>query len=227
MPRHDDDAEPPACFASPPCFLHELDPAWRGGLAADAETWRDVSRWRKAERARLVAERTALAPEERARRTEAIIRHLDALLGEVAGRVISGWWPVRGELDLRPWLAGLAARGATAALPCVLRRREPLGFRAWHEGAAMGRDAVGIACPQEDRAVRPDIVLAPVVGFDAACYRLGHGGGYFDRTLALQPRPRAIGIGLAAARVPSIFPQWHDVPMEAVVTEEGVVRPSA
>jgi 5,10-methenyltetrahydrofolate synthetase len=223
----EDDAEGPACFASPPCFLHELDPAWRGGAAGDEQARRDVARWRKAERERLIAMRRGLCPERRAQIVAEITRHLDGLVGDVAGKVISGWWPMRGELDLRPWLSGLAARGATAALPCVERRHAPLRFRAWQKGVAMSRDACGIPCPAEGAALTPDIVLAPVVGFDAACYRLGHGGGYYDRTLAQLPAARPIGIGPAAARVATIFPQWHDIPMAAVVTEDGVITPAA
>jgi 5,10-methenyltetrahydrofolate synthetase len=229
MPQHpdDEDAEGPAGFASPPCFLHELDPAWRGGAGGDAETRRDVARWRKAERERLIAARRGLDAAARTRLVAAITTHLDALLGDVTGAVISGWWPMRGELDLRPWLAGLAARGATAVLPCVAQRRARLLFRPWQAGAALARDACGIPCPAGGEPLTPGIVLAPVVGFDAACHRLGHGGGYYDRTLAQLPGVRAIGIGPAFARLPTIFPQWHDVPMAAVVTEAGVLSPPA
>ena len=71
----------------------------------------------------------------------------------------------------------------------------------------------------------PDLVIAPLVGFDAGCYRLGYGGGFFDRTLAgLGGRAQAVGVGYASARLATIFPQWHDVPMGLLVTEEGIVR---
>lgn len=74
----------------------------------------------------------------------------------------------------------------------------------------------------------PDVVIAPVVGYDPACYRLGYGGGFFDRTLASLPaRPRVIGVGYGAARVPTIYPQMHDIPMDLIVTEAGTVRPQA
>jgi 5,10-methenyltetrahydrofolate synthetase len=83
----------------------------------------------------------------------------------------------------------------------------------------MARGLWQIPYPAEAPEVKPDVVLAPVVGFDAANYRLGYGGGFFDRTLAAaSPRPRAIGLGYPGATLDSIFPQWHDVPMDLIVT---------
>ena len=85
-----------------------------------------------------------------------------------------------------------------------------------------------IPVPVGTPEVTPDIVLAPVVGFDPACFRLGYGGGYFDRTLAaLDPHPLAIGVGLAGSRIATIYPQPHDIPMAAIVTEEGTLRRDA
>lgn len=204
-------------FASPPCQLHEVDPAWSGLPPAD------VARWRRGERARLIDERMRMGVEERRVLGVRMIDHLDALLGDVAGLTIAGWWPIKGEPNLRPWLTGLAARGATAALPVVVERAQPLVFRHWASGVAMERGFWNIPVPVAGPELVPDIVLAPIVGFDDAGYRLGHGGGYFDRTLAARvPRPRAIGVGMSSARLATIHPQWHDIPMQAIVTEEGV-----
>lgn len=209
----------PKEYASPPCSRRELDPLWADTIP------QDVAAWRTAERARLLAARRLLSVEARAAAAEAVAQGLDAVLGDVGGLTISGWWPIKAELDLRFWLAGLAARGAAAALPLVVERGRPLAFRPWAPGAPMVRGFWNIPVPAEGPEVRPDVVLAPVVGFDAAGYRLGYGGGYFDRTLAaLAPRPRAIGVGLEAARIATIHPQPHDIPMQAVVTEEGRVR---
>jgi 5-formyltetrahydrofolate cyclo-ligase len=220
----EDDDPQRAGYASPPCFMHELDPAG----TPDPGSWREVARWRAAERERLLAERRRLSAADRAGLAEAVARHLDAHLGDVAGLTISAWWPIRAELDLRFWLAGLAERGATAALPLVVEPGRPLAFRRWAPGVKMQRGFWNIPVPSEGAELRPDVTLAPLVGFDASCYRLGYGGGYFDRTLAaLDPRPRAIGIGTASARLATIHPQPHDVPMTAVVTEAGVERPAA
>lgn len=210
-------------YASPPCFLHELSEE-DGGLpgATDPLQARDVARWRKAERARLLAERAALSVAARKAAAEAVARHLDALLGDVAGMTISAWWPIQSELDLRFWLGTLAERRATAALPLVTVKHAPLKFRAWTPATKMERGFWNIPVPAAGAWITPDIALAPLVGHDEKGYRLGYGGGYFDRTLAAHPDIRAIGVGLAAARIPTIFPQWHDQPMSAIVTEDGI-----
>lgn len=214
-------------YASPPCSLHELSEA-EGGLpgATDPVQARDVARWRRAERTRLLDERAALSVAARQQAAADIALHLDRCLPDLAGRIVSGWWPIKAELDLRPWLAGLAARGAQAALPLVVEKGQPLRFRLWHPGVKMERGFWNIPVPAEGDWVAPDIALAPLVGHDPACYRLGYGGGYFDRTLAaLGSACRPIGIGLAASILPTIFPQPHDIPMSLVVTEEGIREP--
>ncbi|MCV2874429.1 5-formyltetrahydrofolate cyclo-ligase [Defluviimonas sp. WL0050] len=216
--------EKSASYASPPCFLHELS-AEEGGLpgATDPVQARDVARWRKAERNRLLADRATLSVTERKEAAEAVASHLDTLFGDVAGFTISAWWPIQSELDLRFWLAALSGRGATAALPLVTEKHAPLRFRRWTPRVKMERGFWNIPVPAEGDWIIPDIALAPLVGYDAKGYRLGYGGGYFDRTLAAHPEVRPIGIGLSAARQTTIFPQWHDVPMTAIVTEEGIV----
>ncbi|MBI1172535.1 5-formyltetrahydrofolate cyclo-ligase [bacterium] len=215
----------PRPLASSPCLAGECDPTH-----VDAEQARDVARWRKAERQRLLDERAALPVAARHAASEAIAGHLDRLLADrfpsLQGMTISAWWPIKAELNLRAWLSGLQARGARAALPIVVTKGAPLVFRHWTPDTKMERGFWNIPVPAEGPEVRPDITLAPVVGWDAAAYRLGYGGGYFDRTLAaLAPHPFAIGIGLDAARLATIFPQPHDIAMQAVVTESGVFWP--
>lgn len=187
-----------------------------------------MARWRKSERRRLRAERAALAVAERARIAEALADHLDALLAERsepdAGRNVSGYWPIKGEPDLRGWLAAQHEAGAVTALPVVETKAAPLVFRTWSPGTKMMRGDWNIPVPPpEAERVVPTIVLAPLVGWDAAGYRLGYGGGYFDRTLAaLSPRPFAIGVGLQQAQLETIYPQPHDIGLDAIVTEAGV-----
>lgn len=215
------DHAPTRPYASPVCFAHEIDP-----LAVDPQQASDVARWRKTERARLLIARAALSTQTRQTAARAIADHLDRLLADrfatLNGLTISAWWPIKAELDLRFWLAGLAARGARAALPIVVTRAAPLIFRIWTPETRMERGFWNIPVPAEGPTIVPDITLSPVVGWDAAGYRLGYGGGYFDRTLAaLTPRPLAIGIGLCAARIATIFPQPHDIAMQVIVTETG------
>ncbi|MEO8244204.1 MAG: 5-formyltetrahydrofolate cyclo-ligase [bacterium] len=216
-------------FASPVCLLGELDQSQSGlPQGFDAEQAGDVAHWRKAERIRLLDERAALPVAVREAATYAIARQLDTLIGDVSGKVVSAYWPIKSELNLRGWLTALVARGAVPALPLVVEKAAPLRFRAWLPGMRMERGFWNIPVPAEGEWLNPDILIAPVVGHDAGCYRLGYGGGYFDRTLAaLGPAARAIGIGLAASRIATIFPQPHDIAMTAIATEDGILLPEA
>ena len=217
-------------YASPPCFAAEVDPAYFDPLGVDPLQAKDVARWRKIERLRMLADRAALSVDTRKTAAVQIAAHLDQMLGDrfesLAGLIISAWWPIKAEIDLRFWLAGLAARGAVAALPLVSTKAAPLTFRAWTPEATMERGFWNIPVPADGPDIVPDITLSPVVGWDGAGYRLGYGGGYFDRTLAaLTPRPLAIGIGLDAAQIATIYPQPHDIPMQVIVTETGITNP--
>ena len=222
------DDDPPATFASPACFLHEVDPAYSGLPGPlDLQAWTDVNRWRKAERERLIAGRLAVPAEVRAGWGETIATGVLAEIGDVAGLVVSAYWPFRGEPDFRPFMEAVAACGGRTALPVVIEKGRPLEFHLWQSGEALARGVWNIPIPAEQRPCLPDIVIAPVVGYDPACYRLGYGGGFFDRTLAAMPKkPRVIGIGYGMAKLSTIYPQMHDIPMDAIVTEAGVVRPS-
>jgi 5-formyltetrahydrofolate cyclo-ligase len=183
----------------------------------------EVMRWRKLERQRLIDERLALPPTRRRGHAALIAAYLDQALGEVRGRTVAVYWPFRGEPNLRPWMERLHARGALCALPVVVERRAPLVFRAWQPGARMVSGLWNIPAPADGCDLTPDVVVAPVVGFDPAGYRLGYGGGFYDRTLAaMATRPRVIGVGLAQAAVPTIHPLPHDIPMHVIVTESGL-----
>jgi 5-formyltetrahydrofolate cyclo-ligase len=222
-----DDDDRPAAFASPACFLHGVDPAYSGLPGPlDLQAWTDVNRWRKKERERLIAARLAVPAETRAARGEAIAAGVLAEIGAPEGRIVSAYWPFRGEPDFRPLLAEIVARGGRTALPVVVEKGRPLEFHLWQAGEELGRGVWNIPVPAAHRPCLPDIVIAPVVGYDPACYRLGYGGGFFDRTLAaMAKKPRVIGIGYSAARLSTIYPQMHDIPMDLIVTEAGILRP--
>lgn len=202
--------------ASPPCLLHELRADGTPGV--DPEQTRDVARWRKAERERLIAARLALSAERRAEQATAIARDLDRILPG-GSPIVSLYWPIRGEPDLRPWMHTLCARGVRVALPVVVAYGRPLEFREWQPHARLERGVWKIPFPADGAVVLPDVAIAPLVGFDRECYRLGYGGGFFDRTLAsLKPRALAIGVGYPETELPTIFPQPYDVPMDWIVT---------
>ncbi len=206
-------------FASPPCFLHELDPGY-----ADPQQRIDVMRWRKAERERLIAARIGMDAADRQERMGRIALYLEAVFGPIAGRTVSFYWPFRGEPDLRDLMARVLATGGQVALPVVLARAQPMVFRAWKIGEPLESGVWNIPIPPASAPeVTPDIVVAPLVGFDRALFRLGYGGGFFDRTLAAMPqRPRIVGVGYDQAAIPTIFPQAHDIPMDTIVTESGL-----
>lgn len=214
--------------ASPPCMAGEVAPGCFDPLAVDPDQACDVARWRRAERTRLRGERDAMHVADRHAASNAIGRHLRDLLAErfdnPAGHILSGYWPIKGEPDLRPLMADLHAGGIIAALPSVEAQAAPLVFRRWTPDTRMVRGDWNIPVPPPDaRPLTPQIVLAPCLGCDGSGYRLGYGGGYFDRTLAsLSPRPFSIGVGFQAARLLTIHPQPHDIPLDVIVTEAGV-----
>ena len=226
--------DPRSGYASPPCLAAEVDPAWLDPLAVDTQQAIDVARWRRAERARLLYARQALGVAARQALGAALAGHLHRLVADrfrpVAGRVISVYWPIKGEFDLRGLMAEWHREGATLALPVVERKAAPLVFRRWTPGMRMVRDNWNIPVPPEAaERLTPEIALAPLVGWamdvEGGSWRLGYGRGYFDRTLAaLAPRPFAIGVGIAAARLATIFPQPHDIPLAAIVTEAGLAE---
>ncbi len=185
----------------------------------DAQDAAAVAGWRKLERERLVAARRALPADYRSTQSQAIARELDRQIPADAGTIVSVYWPIRGEPDLRPWMQSAWERGLRIALPVAVALRQPLQFREWTPGAVMARGLWNIPHPADGAAVAPTVVLAPVVGFDRANYRLGYGGGFFDRTLAqLSPLPHVIGIGYPEAEIETIYPQGFDIPMHHIAT---------
>jgi 5-formyltetrahydrofolate cyclo-ligase len=204
-------------YASPPCFMHELQPEFRAlpGQQLPAE----VKRWRKAERERLIAARLKLPADLRAAYSRTIAPKLDALLGDTVGQTVALYWPFRGEPDLRGWAETVRAGGGQVALPVVIAKAQPLVFRLWKPGEKLEKGVWNIPIPAAGEPVLPDIVISPVVGFDAGNYRLGYGGGFYDRTLAAMPRkPRILGVGYEMQRIATIYPHEHDIPMDAVLT---------
>ncbi|TDH60965.1 5-formyltetrahydrofolate cyclo-ligase [Dankookia rubra] len=188
------------------------------------QRWEEVRAWRKAQRKTLMAQRLSIPRDERARRDEAITARLRHLLPAPRG-CIAVYWPFKGEYDPRPLMRSLHDLGVRLSLPVVVERARPLVFREWRPGIHLVPGIWDIPVPAEGTAVLPDAILAPVVGFDTQGYRLGYGGGYYDRTLAALPeRPLVIGIGFEPSWLETIHPQPHDIPMDLIVTEQRVIR---
>ena len=181
-----------------------------------------VIQWRKAEHQRLIAERLAIPGDIRTRHADKIAASLDEVIGEVHGRIISAYWPFRGEPDLRGFMGQVSNSGGRCALPVVIGPGKPLVFRPWSPGDPLAKGVWNIPVPATTEEVVPNVVIAPVVGFDRACYRLGYGGGFFDLTLAaMKNSPLKVGVGYRQQALLTIYPQPSDIPMDMVITEDG------
>lgn len=181
--------------------------------------------WRKKTRERLVAERLTLDASTLTGLRHRIDQHIERAFPGLAGARLAFCWPIKNEYDARHLVRRLRGRGAVSALPVVVARGAPLVFRLWQPGTALARGALGIPYPVNSPEVAPQAVLLPVNGWDDAGYRLGYGGGYFDRTLAaMDLRALVIGVGYESAHLESIDPQCWDMPLDYLVTERGVYR---
>jgi len=184
-----------------------------------------VPGWRKEMRRVLLERRAAVPREQITQWSEQISAHLLERIEAANARMVSAYWPIRAEPELRPLLQTLRDRGIATALPVCTALHQPMTFRAWKSGDRLERGLWKIPYPAEGPDVLPDVVISPVVGFDPENYRLGYGGGFFDRTLAAMPAlPLVLGIGYSMMAIPTIHPQPHDIPMSTIITERGEVR---
>ncbi len=181
--------------------------------------------------------KAALRRTSRQRRREAassgvsavVCRRLLDSLAIPADAMVSGYWPLRDELDPRPILSALATRGQRLCLPVVVESGAPLVFRGWKpdvslEPAAFGTQVPGADCP----VLEPDLLLVPLLAFDRRCFRLGYGGGFYDRTLATLRGRRpvlAVGLAFAAQEVDAVPVEAGDEPLDRIVTEREVMTP--
>jgi 5,10-methenyltetrahydrofolate synthetase len=187
----------------------------------------EIKAWRKGERARLIPARVAIPEQEREAATLRIIESLEPIVMAAEGPV-SFYWPFRGEPNLRPLMRRMVAAGRIVALPVVVQPRHPLEFRPWTPGCKMELGVWNIPIPATTERVTPRLLLSPVVGFDPLRYRLGYGGGFYDRTLAALGGPRAvIGLGFDSQAIDTIHPLPHDIPMDRIVTESGFLHERA
>ena len=195
-------------FSSPACSVHEM------------LTWPEVREWRKQTREKLIAARMALTVKVRQDKGEAAKQKLLATVELRLYPVLGIYWPMRGEIDVRDIARRHIEAGGVVGLPVVVEKAAPVEFWKWRPGMGMKRGVWNIPIPAIREVVTPDACIVPLVGFDEEQYRLGYGGGYYDRTLAsMARRPFCVGLGFAEARLPGIFPQPHDIPMNAIVTD--------
>jgi 5-formyltetrahydrofolate cyclo-ligase len=177
-------------------------------------------------RRELLAYRQAIAVEVRNEWNAALCARLMAWHDRQQVRTLGVYSPIRGEPDLSAAYATLAARGVQLALPVVVGKHAPLDFIEWKPGDAMTKDEYGVAIPIAGNKLRPGALLIPCVGFNAQRYRLGYGGGFYDRTLAASadlPRPLAVGIAYACARA-AFDADPHDIALDTLITETDLIE---
>lgn len=157
----------------------------------------------------------------------ALAQHFRGAIQLPAGAVVSGFWPMGDEIDVKPLLAELHAAGHPIGLPVVVGKAQPLVFRAWHPGLALvdGGFKTEVPPPSSPELV-PQVLIVPLLAFDAEGYRLGYGGGFYDRTLeklrASGARPLAVGVAFSAQHVARVPRDEYDQPLDWIVTEKGV-----
>lgn len=183
----------------------------------------DDRQFRQNLRHEMIARRMALSAEQHVRLSTALRTRLADADPWPAGGIIGFCWPVQNEPDILPFIAERLAAGCRVVLPVVVKAGEPLAFREWWPEQALAPDRYGIPTPTDGDFLTPGVLMLPVNAFDSCNFRLGYGGGFFDRTLAsLGPcRPKTIGLGFDFQRVASIRPGVHDLPLDIIVTESG------
>lgn len=186
------------------------------------EKWDEIRNWRREQRTLMLARRLAVPRGEKRLFRSLLAALISEQVRELSAARIGFYWPIKGEIDLRHLVQDFLTDGAEVALPVVVEKNKPLEFWPWHPGMKLRRGIWDIPVPTERTPVRPTALLVPLLGFDEEGYRLGYGGGYYDRTLAaMTPIPLTIGVGHEFGRLNTIHPQPHDIPMDAIVTEAG------
>lgn len=185
----------------------------------------DSAEFRQKLRREMIGRREALSPEMHASLSAAVRARLHEAFPALPGLTVGFCWPVQNEPDLRPLVSELCARGGRVALPVVIRAGAPLAFREWWPDQPLSPDRYGIPSPTDGDFLVPQLLLIPVNAFDEGHYRIGYGGGFFDRTLAtLSPRPLAVGVGFDFQKVECVRPEAHDQPLDVMITESSLSR---
>lgn len=188
------------------------------------ETWKE---WRKKKRLELLACREAVTNNDRIQWSMKITSSLEHGFPILWKSTVGFYWPYRGEYDPHPAMSTLQIRGAVLALPQVENERKLLCFRRWWKEAPMKIGAYNIPVTDNTELVMVNAIIVPMLGFDTQGYRLGYGGGYYDRTITgINPSPLVIGVAFEILRLDNIYPRPHDVAMDFIVTEAGIYQVS-
>ncbi len=208
-------------YSSPACYMHELDDAGKARTEG-MTTWNEIRDWRKRTREALISGRLALGVSKLQAKGAQAKQKLLASVELERYPTLGLYWTMRGEIDVRDIARQHIEAGGTVGLPVVVEKAAPVEFWKWRPGMGMKRGVWNIPIPATREVVTPDALIIPLVGFDPEKYRLGYGGGYYDRTIAaMAPRPFRVGLGYAEGELPTIYPQPHDIPMDLIVTDQS------
>ncbi|MBU3739372.1 MAG: 5-formyltetrahydrofolate cyclo-ligase [Rhodoferax sp.] len=175
-----------------------------------------------------------LALPDRQQRVEALQRVLRIWLVGRQDTAIGAYWPIKGEFDPLPALHRWKEDGELTdrpqlrriGLPVVNKLHKTMTFHAWYPGCPLEEDAYGIPKPKDTELIHPTLLFVACVGYAPGGYRLGYGGGFYDRMLAsLQPRPYTVGLAFSGGFVSDFQPEAHDLPLDAILNEHGAVWP--
>lgn len=175
-----------------------------------------------------------LAMPDRLQRAEMLQRVMRIWLVNRPDTVIGAYWPIKGEFDPLPALHRWKEDGELLeepqlrriGLPVIDKHHRTLKFHAWFPGCPMEEDAFGIPKPKDTEVVVPTLLFVPCVGYGPGGFRLGYGGGFYDRTLcALEPRPYTVGLGFRQGFLADLEPEPHDIALDAILNDNGVVWP--
>lgn len=181
--------------------------------------------WRKEKRVELIAARMALGSVMHEAASAEIRQRLVGLFAPLPPALVGAYWPFRREYNIVGFLEWLAGRGHEVALPVVVGKNQPLAFRRWTRDMEMASGVYDIPYPSHGDTVRPSIFIIPMVGFDDAGFRLGYGGGFYDRTIATYgEKPLCVGVGFELGHLQTIHPLPHDIPMHEIATERALYR---
>jgi 5-formyltetrahydrofolate cyclo-ligase len=171
----------------------------------------------------LIAARKALSAEDKIHSDRRIMAALEVFLSTQTIQVLGVYLPLSGEPDLRPLYEALRKQNVHIALPVVLEKNQALHYALWRPGDTLMKDASGTLAPAaREGFVQPELILAPCVGFTESRYRLGYGGGYFDRTLAQAQQILALGIAYSFTCVDFAVSN-HDIALNWILTEEKLI----
>jgi 5,10-methenyltetrahydrofolate synthetase len=171
---------------------------------------------------------------DRLQRAEALQSVMRIWLVGRSDAVIGAYWPIKGEFDPLPALHRWKEDGELQnesvrrriGLPVMDKEKKTLTFHVWYPGCPMEEDAFGIPKPKDTEMVVPTLLFVPCVGYGPGGYRLGYGGGFYDRTLAaLAPKPVTVGLGFGQGFIDDFEPETHDQPLDAILNDHGVVWP--